>query len=283
MSVLLFTAADCVRCNIARRFVRRQGLAVEEKDVTADGREPFRRFYAANRGSIQRGAAGIAFPLLADGDRITQGAAPVVARLAAGGGLDGFFADGEAPRGWAESLDVGSGDPASASALVEVLGFLARNGLKLELVTDGRHPGTLERLLAAGLGDRAVMELLRPAILAQSGSEPAVPKSDIEKSMRLLPRFPEYRFRICIAPRCSPGPDPADCRYATPEEIGDAAHRILKATGSRKHPCSLRLLTPQEACPPGCRQDPPASPPASLFIYRTRAREFQVYCEIEVD
>jgi pyruvate formate lyase activating enzyme len=165
MSLTLFTAAGCVRCIIAKKFMRAKNLAFEEHDAIGAGKERFGQFYRAHRAAIHRGAEGIEFPVLADGSEVRQGVAPVVAWLQAGARLDGFIGRSELPTGWVGGLHVSQGDPGALDELVAVLGFLKQSGLNLQLNTDGRNAAVLERLSGQGLGDRVVMDLKGPGPL----------------------------------------------------------------------------------------------------------------------
>ena len=99
---------------------------------------------------------------------------------------------------------------------------------------------------------------------------PGEPQSgDIEKSIGLTARFPEYRYELCVAPAGS---------YTTPEEVGQMAKWIKDVTGSMKAPCVLRLIGAGEM-PPGLPTTD-ESPPDALFRHRTAARRFQVFTEI---
>ena len=49
------------------------GLPYAEKDINGDGKDDFRKFYAAHRSEIYRGERGVEFPVLVAGDRVRQG------------------------------------------------------------------------------------------------------------------------------------------------------------------------------------------------------------------
>ena len=96
MNRILFTAAGCPRCSIAKKFMQEKGLGYEEHDIGGEGKELFSRFYRDYRSAISRGKEGIEFPVLSDGASIRQGVAPIIAHLTAGTRLDRFH--------WAERI-----------------------------------------------------------------------------------------------------------------------------------------------------------------------------------
>ena len=98
MSHTIYSATGCARCKIVKGFMDERGVDFVEKDMKAEGKEDFRKFYAANRPAIWRGPDGIEFPILTDGAEIRQGLAVCLAWLTAGSGLDGFFRIGPSSR-----------------------------------------------------------------------------------------------------------------------------------------------------------------------------------------
>jgi pyruvate-formate lyase-activating enzyme/glutaredoxin len=279
MSLTLFTATGCSRCNVAKKFMHAKGIVFVEHDAVGEGKELFAQFYRAHRGAIFRGAEGIEFPVFVDGDEIRQGVAVVIAYLHAGKRLDGFIGRSELPKGWVGGLHVSQGDPAALDELTAVLGFLKRNGLKLQLETDGRNAALLERLLEQGLGDRVVMDLKGPRSLyaAMLGAE--IDVEEVSRSMALVARFPEYRFETTVAPVPRSGGDPGSTRYLSPEEVAEAARWLKEATGSHRQPYVLRVFDPQAGADERFRALE-MLPPNSLFRHRSAARKYQVLTEV---
>lgn len=280
MSLTLFTAAGCARCNIAKKFMHAKKLAFAEHDATGEGREPFGRFYRLHRAAICRGAEGIEFPVLEDGSEVRQGVAPVIARLQAGARLDGFVGRSGLARGWVGGLHVSKGDPAAAADLVAVLGFLKKNGLKLQLDTDGRNAAVLERLLEQGIGDRVVMDLKGPKPLYGAILGAAIDTDEVERAMALVVRFPEYRFETTVGAAPREGEDPGSARCLTPEEIAETAQWLKAATGSHRQPYVLHAFDPHAG--PGDRSRSAENrSPALLLRHRAAARKHQVLAEID--
>jgi pyruvate formate lyase activating enzyme len=280
MGLTLFTATGCVRCNIAKKFMREKNIAFEEHDAVGEGKERFGQFYRTHRHAVVRGREGVEFPVLADGDAIRQGMAPVIAYLHSGTRLDGFIGPGAFSKGWVGGIHVSAGGPAAASELSEVLGFLKQNGLKLQLDTDGRNPAILERLLELGLGDRAVMEIKGPASLYGVITGPEIDPAEVGRSMALVSRFPEYRFETTVAPVPRAEGGRASIGYLTPEEIAETARWLKESTGSHRQPYFLRIFDPQTH-PDDSSRSVEKLPHTALFRHRTAARKFQVLTEIE--
>jgi pyruvate-formate lyase-activating enzyme/glutaredoxin len=280
MSRILFTAAGCVRCSIAKKFMQENGLTCEEHDVTGDGKERFGQFYRANRGAIFRGPDGIEFPVLAENAVIRQGVAVVIGYLHAGVRLDGFIGRSDLSKGWVGGLHVSGGDATAADALAAVLAFLKQNGLKLQLATDGRNASVLTTLLAQGLGDRVIMDLKGPPALYSAMLGEALDAGDILRTMEVVTKFPEYRFETTVAPVRRQGGDPAAVSYLTPAEIEEAARWLKEVTGSHKQPYLLRPFDPQTCSDDGFKSVE-RLPANASFRYRSAARKHQVLTESE--
>lgn len=281
MSLTLFTAAGCARCNIAKKFMQEKCIAYDEHDAVGEGKECFGQFYRTHRQAVVRGKEGVEFPVLADGGVIRQGLAPAIAYLHSGTGLDGFIGRSELSKGWVGGINLSGGDPAAVNELAAVLGFMKNNGLKLQLDTDGRNAPVLEHFLELGLGDRVVMDIKGPRLLygAMLGAE--INPEEVGRTMMLAARFSEYRFETTVAPVRRAGGDPESISYLTPEEIAETAHWLKEATGSHRQPYVLRIFDPQNH-PNDSIRSVEKLPHTSLFRHRTAARKFQVLTEIEM-
>ncbi len=276
----IYSATGCVRCKIAKKFMDEQGIEYEDLNIKGDGMEAFRKFYGANRSSIHRGEEGIEFPILTDGTVIRQGVGVVIAYLLAETKLDGFIRRSELLHGWIDGLHVSEGDPAQAYDFISVLSFLKENGLKLHVDTNGKNASVLEQLSEKGLGDRVVMDAKGPAKLYPALLDKAIDSGEIEKSISLVAKFPEYEFYTTVAPLIRQLEDKPEISYLTPEEIGETARWIEEATGSKKHPYLLRRFDPQTCADERLQGIEPLSP-SDLFKYRTAARRYMVLTEIE--
>jgi pyruvate formate lyase activating enzyme len=280
MSLTLFTATGCARCTIAKKFMAEKGLTYDEHDAIGEGKEFFGQFYRTHRSAIFRGKEGIEFPVLAEGDEIRQGLAVVVAWLQAGASLDGFIGRSEHSKGWVGGLHVSGGDPAAMDDLVAVLSFLKRNGLKLQLDTDGRNAAALECLLEQRLGDRVVMDLKGPRQLYGALLGKEIDTQEVGRSMALVAKSPEYRFETTVAPVLRSEGDPEGISYLTPEEIAETALWLKEVTGSHRQPYVLRAFDPQTSADDKFRSMETLTP-NSLLRHRTAARKHQVLTEVQ--
>jgi pyruvate-formate lyase-activating enzyme len=256
------------------------GIAYEDLNIKGDGMEAFRKFYGANRSSIHRGDEGLEFPIFTDGTVIRQGVGVVIAYLLAETKLDGFIRRSELFHGWIDGLHVSGGDPAQANEVVSVLSFLKENGLKMQLDTNGKNAFLLEQLFEQGIGERIALDIKGPAALYPTLLDEKVDSEEIEKSISLVAKFPEYKFYTTIAPVIrQPGENP-DISYLTPEEVGETAKSIEDATGSKKHPYELRSFDSSVCEDERLKSMEPLSP-SEMFKYRTAARRYMVMTEIE--
>ena len=204
----------------------------------------------------------------------------MIAYLQAGAKLDGFIGRSQLSKGWIDGLHVSNGDLTMATEFVGVLKILKKSGLKLQLDTNGKNASLLEQLLEHAIGDRVLMDVKGPLAIYRNLFGEAVDPIEINKSMALVPKFPEYEFQTTIAPIIRSKSETPEISYLAPEEISETAKLIKDATGSQKQPYLLRLFDPRT-----CMDDRLKSieelPHSALFRYRTAAREHQVLAEIE--
>jgi pyruvate-formate lyase-activating enzyme/glutaredoxin len=280
MSNTIYTAAGCSRCKITLKFMDERGIPYQDLDIKAGGKEAFGQFYRANRDAVFRDKEGIEFPIFTDGTTLRQGVGVVIAFLHAGTRLDGFFGRSELSHGWMNGIHVSGGNPLLVDELIAVLSFIKKNGLNLQLDTDGRNACVLERLLEHGLGDRILMNVKGPLHLYGRMVGEEVDPVEIKKTIALVTRFPEYKFQTIIAPVVREEGNPPIISYLTPEEIGEIARLIHEVTGSYKQPYLLRLFAP-EACTDQRLKSLEKLPYNALFSYRSAARREQVLTDVE--
>lgn len=280
MTYTLFTATGCARCKIAKKFMDEKGIGYEDHDVSGEGKDLFGQFYRANRSAVFRGKEGIEFPVLAEGASVRQGVGVVIATLHAGERLDGFIGRSELSKGWMDGVHVSGGGTAFTDELVRVLGFLKKNGLKLQFDTNGKNAAVLQKLLEEGLGDRVVMDLKGLLALYSALLGEEIDPQEIHRTMELVTKFPEYRFETTVAPVFGHRSESGGIRYLTPEEIGDTAKWIKEVTTSNKQPYMLRLFDP-ETSPDERFKSIEKLNPNALLRYRSAARKHQVLTEME--
>jgi pyruvate formate lyase activating enzyme len=254
-------------------------IPFQEMDIKAEGKDPFAQFYRSSRSSVYRGKEGIEFPVFTDGAIIRQGVGVVIAFLHAGTRLDSFIGRSGLSHGWMDGVHISGGLPALADDLAKVLGFLKKNGLKLQLDTNGKNASVLQKLLGQGLGDRVVMDLKGPLALYNALLGEEINPQEIHRTMELVTKFPEYRFETTVAPVPGQGGESGGTRYLTPEEIGDTAKWIKEVTASNKQPYLLRLFDPDTSPDPRFKAIEKLNP-NDLLRYRSAARRHLVLAEL---
>jgi hypothetical protein len=262
---------------MTKRFLEDNGIGFEEFDIKAEGQEAFSEFYRAHRKVIHRGEDGVEFPVFTDGDVIHQGVGAVIAFLVGGEKLLGFVGQSSLHGEWIDGFNISGGDPRSAEGLLSVLAFLKQNNLKVQAYSDGRNAALLQSVLEKNLADRVVVEVKGPAGLYESLGGAAIDEGELAATLKTAVRFPEYQFFTAIAPLQR---DNGTIEYLTPQEIGTTAEQIEAATGSKKHPYTLRIFNPQQAGEDRFKSLEPM-PDSDKFKYRTAARRYMVMTEIE--
>lgn len=280
MSYTIYTATGCTRCKIIKQLMNDRGIAFEEQDMKAEGKEAFQKFYAANRKVIFRGPDGVEFPLLHDTEAgvIRQGIGACVAYLYGGGKLDRFFSVGTLHKEWVDGIHVSGGNPEEAEGFLEVLRYIKKtNNMKLQMATNGLNSAILEQILTEGLADVMIMNVLGPKELYSQLVGKDVDIAEIEKSLSLVTKFPEYKFQTTVVPVVR---EDGEISYLTNKEIGATAKFIAEATGSMKNPYRIKLFKPKE-CKDERFKAVEAMTADALLPYRTAARNHQVFVEIE--
>jgi pyruvate-formate lyase-activating enzyme/glutaredoxin len=280
MDNTIYTATGCSRCKIAKKFMDEHGIPFQELDIKAEGKDPFGQFYRNNRSSVYRGKEGIEFPVFTDGTIIRQGVGVVIAFLHAGTRLDSFIGRSDLSHGWMDGIHVSEGDPTLTDDLVDVLRYIRKNGINLQLDTDGRNAQVLERLLTEKLGDRVLMEVKGPLSLYGRMLGREIDPAEVKKTIELVTRFPEYRFRTTVGPIVRREGDQPETSYLTPDEIAETARLIQESTGSYKQNYVLRIFNPEGASDERLGSVGKLTS-NDLFKHRSAARKFQVRTEIE--
>jgi glutaredoxin/organic radical activating enzyme len=257
----IYSATGCARCKITKNYLKDNSIEYEEFDFKAEGKDAFNTFYRANRKNIFRDKDGVEFPVFTDGEVIRQGVSVIIGYLMAKDELSGFIGRSELHGEWIDGFDVSGGDPARASEFLSVLSFLKKNGLKIQLTSDGRNPELLEMVVEKGLADKLIVE---------------VGNTDIAATLKQATRVSDYQFITIISPRLL---EDNTVSYMTPAEVGDIAKKIEEATGSKKHPYKLRVCNLEEIEDDRLKDAAPLAA-ADMFKYRTAARRYMVMTEI---
>ncbi len=273
----IYTATGCARCKITKRYMKENGIAYDEFDFKAEGKDAFAKFYRENRSAIFRDKEGVEFPVFTDGTTIRQGVSVIIGHLVSGTRLDGYIKRSVLHGEWIDGFDISGGDPADADELIGVLSYLQKSGLKIQMTTNGKNSSVLEKLLEKKIGHCLIMDVVGPAHLYSQMIGDEITPDDLARSIKLTARFDEYRFFTTISPVVR---EDESVSYLTPEEIGEAAKMIEAATGSKKHPYLLRTCDIESLSDLRLKSLEPL-PPAALFKYRTAARRYQVMTELE--
>ncbi len=279
MSITLYSAPGCLRCKIVKQYLADAERAFQDFDALGEAKERFKAFYRNNRGKIHRRADGVEFPILCEGEILKQGLPMVLGYLIDGSALDGFFGPGLLHRQWIDGIHVSGGDPVQAQAFIEVLLFLKRQNLKLEIETSGLNAALLKQVLERRLADRVVMEVKGPVEL-YALLTPRIGPEEIKKSIALVSNSESYYFYTTIAPIVTEMVDREQSRYIAPDEIGAAAELIKIAAGDSKQPYRLKVFDPRTAEIAKLKEFEPLSK-NELFKYRTMARKHQFKAELD--
>ena len=215
MSTTIYSITGCTRCKILKQCLTTQGIAYNEKDSQAEGKEDFQRFYSQNRKFIVRGSVGIEFPILATAGGIWQGLPATLAQVLFGNTLDGFVSVGALHKEWVDGLHISGGNPAHADDFMELLRYIKGQNMQLQLDTDGRNPEILQRIVDENIASSLLMKM-------QSISSP-----DTRQSLELIMKAPHYKIYTHVS------------SSTTPSEIGEIAQLIAETTGSIKTPYFL--------------------------------------------
>lgn len=275
MQITIFTATGCARCKIVKAFMEERGITYVEKDMKAEGKEEFQSFYKANRPAIFRGPDGIEFPIIYDGEYIRQSIGASIAFLHSGAKLDGFFTVGTLHKEWVDGIHVSDGSPDNTEEFLDVLRYLKGNNMKLQLDTNGKNSAILQKILDENLADVVIMNVLGPQDLYSQMAGEEISLEDVKASLAIVPNFPKFKIQTVIAPVVRTD---GTISYLTPEEIAETAKLIEEGTGSKKNQYMLKAFNPKEAQKPEFKS---LEPLANLFPYRTKARNFQVFADIE--
>jgi len=107
---------------------------------------------------------------------------------------------GKAKAGWYQGVTISGGEPTIHKDLPEFISQLKSYGLAVKLDTNGTNPKMLERLLEKELVDYVAMDVKCPRNIYNDMAGVRVNLEDIETSMVIVSRFPDYEFRTTVVP-----------------------------------------------------------------------------------
>jgi pyruvate formate lyase activating enzyme len=248
-----------------------KGVSYEEKDIKGNGREAFNLFYRENRSRIYRGKEGLEFPILYTGEKVIQGVGEILGWLQAGDNLKGFIHRSELSHGWIDGLNISTGIGDWGDDFLIVLRYLKKQGLKIQLESDGRNADLLEMVLRENLVDRIIFDLLGTPEIYEAITGRLLKREELIQSILLTIQAPEYQFVLTIYPLKR---NDGELAFITPEEAAQAAALVEQITGNKKHLFFVRALSPSPEL------DIVPLPQTALFKYRTACRRYMVMTEI---
>ncbi|MGE9985607.1 hypothetical protein [Desulfovibrio sp. SGI.169] len=251
----VFSSTGCIRCEIVKKYLRRESIPFTEWDVKTDeGREAFKVFYRRRRAEVRRDDRGIFFPVVLDGETVVQDAGLTLAWLLAGEALCEAVVPNNLGHGWTGGLYTGRCGSEFNAVFLRVVRLLKNGGLRTECQADGRNPALLEALLQEKLMDR-----LRFAVLPAADSG-----QDQRESLRLAGEHAhelEMIFYTDIAVRTARGGD-----MLSVTEVAEAARLLREATGNGALAYAVCAGAPELG--------------VNLLQYRTAARRWQTRAEL---
>jgi len=131
--------------------------------------------------------------------------------------------------GWYQAVVISGGEPTLQKDLPEFVKKLKQLGLLVKIDTNGNNPNMLKVLLQQGNVDYIAMDIKAKREKYIAICEAKVNLDNIEKSIELTKKFPDYEFRTTILP------------FFKPEDIEEMGKWISK-DGSKK----ARLWTLQQ-------------------------------------
>ncbi|KJS88135.1 MAG: hypothetical protein JM58_01780 [Peptococcaceae bacterium BICA1-8] len=277
MKITIYTATGCTRCKIVKNLMEEKNISYEEKDMKIEGKEEFHAFYKTNRSVIYRGSEGIEFPIITDGVAIRQGIAASIAYLCSGEKLDEFFSVGTLHKEWVDGIHISGGQTERTDEFLEVLNYLKGKNMKLQIYTNGKNSYVLEHVLNNGLADVVIMEVVGPPELYNKILGEEIDIYDIKKSFSLITQFPKFKIYTSIIPIKR---EDGQFSYLTPLELGETAKFINEGTGSNKIPYFIKKFKPKDSQNKDLKSFESLAA-NQLFSYRTKARAYQVFTEIE--
>jgi hypothetical protein len=229
MSILLYKAPNCLRCKITKEFMADHNIAYDSFDLEED-KDVVNKFYRENRARLYRNAEGAEFPMFhdVDQDEIRQGTGLILAWLLSGKGFDNCVSRSDLLHGWISGLNLSRCPDGQEDKFLELVRLLATGGLKVFMVSDGRKPELLEKMLAENLVSKMVLNVYGPADVYPDAGAQAPSQDDLGKSINLVRQHANGVIRLWLTPLTRAD---GSQYYISPEQAGEAAKMVLKANG----------------------------------------------------
>ena len=273
MSIILYTAPNCIRCRTVKAWLADKNVSFDTVDFKEDAKT-FNAFYRANRPKIYRGAEGVEFPLLQDGEKVCQGSGVILAHLVAQDALDGTVVRSDLWHGWISGLYVSNCPDGEEDHLLEVVHWLAKGGLSVLVQCDGRKPDLVEKLLQTGDISKIVVNVPGgPGAYERLGLTPPT-AAELARTIELVRSAKEGLVRFYAQPL--PG---EDCTWQWPDRADAmaAAQMVFEATGDHSLPYFLTFATADQ---PLDMHGLEPFDPQLLVKFRSASRQFLFKADI---
>lgn len=113
---------------------------------------------------------------------------------------DEFFWWLEKRVGLLEGVCITGGEPTIQEDLPEFIKEIKDLGFRVKLDTNGSHPEVLEKLINDNLVDYLAMDIKAPLEKYSKFYQQKVEPKDIERSVQLIQKMPDYEFRTTVIP-----------------------------------------------------------------------------------
>lgn len=237
MSTTLYTAPNCIRCKIIKKYFADTDTPYETIDFKEDS-DTFNKFYRTNRKAIYRNSEGVEFPLYQSDDVIKQGSGEVLAWLLGQGALKESVKRSDMLHGKIAGLYPGMCPAGQEENFTEIIQRLSDGGLEVWLETDGRHPDLLEKLLKIK-NTHAILNIVGDEETAKEIFGGIANKEELKKSIDLVLASPGGRVRFLIMPIKNGD----NYQWADPEQAAKAAKIIADAYGKPTLPITVEKLS----------------------------------------
>lgn len=229
MAITLYKAPNCLRCKITKEFMEANNIAYGAFDLEAD-KDVVNKFYRDNRSRLYRNPEGAEFPMFHDDDKdeIRQGTGLILAWLLAGKDFDACVTRSDLLHGWISGLDVSKCPDGQEDKFLELVRLLAKGGLQVYLLSDGRKPALLEKILAEDLVSKMVLNVYGPADVYADADAAAPSQEDLMKTINAVRKHQNFVIRLWLSPLKKAD---GTLYYISPEQAGEAAKMVLKAAG----------------------------------------------------
>jgi pyruvate formate lyase activating enzyme len=106
----------------------------------------------------------------------------------------------EKRKGFLDAICITGGEPTLNKDLPNFIRKIKEIGYFIKLDTNGTNPNMLKELIAKNLIDYIAMDIKAPLEKYDAVTNSKVKKEDIEKSVELIKKFPNYEFRTTVVP-----------------------------------------------------------------------------------